>query len=244
MELITAFDFPFSAIGAVHVENVITRYRPIAVTDTVRATVRAENLREHRKGLLVDVSTELAVGNETAWQQVTTFLHQQRTSLSDEPKPEPPKQPKLPPPNTILRISPDGSASTPPSGRPQSHPHQQARGETVRLPTVIAHGMFSAAAVLANIEGSCPTGFATRSSSASLSSRRPPRACGSTAPATAGISRCAMSARDIPIDGHGPAAAITPSLRPDRTPAGIRDLRAESLEVRRCRSPSARARTG
>ena len=57
MELITAFDFPFSAIGAVHVQNVITRYRPIAVTDTVRATVRAENLREHRKGLLVDVST-------------------------------------------------------------------------------------------------------------------------------------------------------------------------------------------
>ena len=106
MELITGFDFPFSAMGAVHVENSITAHRPISVSDTVGIRVHAENLREHRKGLLVDVLTDVHVGNETAWQQVTTFLHQQRTSLSDEPKPEPPPQPKLPPPNAILRITP------------------------------------------------------------------------------------------------------------------------------------------
>ncbi len=157
MELITAFDFPFSAIGAVHVENVITRYRPIAVTDTVRATVRAENLREHRKGLLVDVITELAVGNETAWQQVTTFLHQQRTGLSDEPKPEPPKQPTLPPPNTILRISPGRIRQYAAVGGDRNPIHTSRVGAKLfGFPTVIAHGMFSAAAVLANIEGQLP----------------------------------------------------------------------------------------
>jgi hypothetical protein len=64
MELITGFDFPFSAIGAVHVENVIDQYRPIAVSDTVGVRVHAQNLREHRKGLLVDVVTEVNVGNE------------------------------------------------------------------------------------------------------------------------------------------------------------------------------------
>ncbi len=108
MALITGFDFPFAAMGAVHVENEITRYRPIAVTDTVNLKVHAENLREHRKGLLVDVVADIHVGNERAWHQVTTFLHQQRTSLSGGPKAEPPKRPKLPPPNTILRISPPG----------------------------------------------------------------------------------------------------------------------------------------
>ncbi|PRC62712.1 dehydratase, partial [Mycobacterium sp. ITM-2017-0098] len=67
---------------------------------------RADNMREHRRGLLVDILTDVKVGNELAWQQVTTFLHQQRTSLSDEPKAAPQKQPKLPPPNAILRITP------------------------------------------------------------------------------------------------------------------------------------------
>jgi hypothetical protein len=62
MSLVTGFDFPFAAMGAVHTENHITQYKPIAVTDTVGVTVHAENLREHRKGLLVDVVTEVNVG--------------------------------------------------------------------------------------------------------------------------------------------------------------------------------------
>lgn len=106
MSLVTGFDFPFSAMGSVHTENQITQYRPIAVTDTVGVKVHAENLREHRKGLLVDLVTDVSVGNEPAWHQVTTFLHQQRTSLSGEPKPPPQKQPKLPPPSAVLRITP------------------------------------------------------------------------------------------------------------------------------------------
>ena len=35
MSLVTGFDFPFAAMGSVHIENHITQYRPIAVTDTV-----------------------------------------------------------------------------------------------------------------------------------------------------------------------------------------------------------------
>lgn len=157
MALLTAFDFPFPAMGAVHVENNITRYRPIAVTDTVGVTVHAENLREHRKGLLVDLVTDVHVGNDLAWHQVATFLHQQRTALSGEPKPEPPKQPKLPPPNAILRISP-GQIRRYASVSGDHNPiHTNAVGAKLfGFPTVIAHGMFSAAAVLANIEGQLP----------------------------------------------------------------------------------------
>src|SRR3954453_14611611 len=99
ISLVTGFDFPFAAMGSVHIENHITQYRPIGVTDTVGVAVHAENLREHRKGLLVDIVTDIKVGNDTAWHQVTTFLHQQKTSLSDEPKPPQEKQSKLGPPN-------------------------------------------------------------------------------------------------------------------------------------------------
>src|ERR1700759_2228371 len=106
MSLVSGFDFPFAAMGSVHIENEITQHHPIRVTDTVNIATHAENLREHRKGLLVDILTDVSVGNEVAWHQVTTFLHQQRTSLSDEPKPPSQKQPKLPPPSTVLRITP------------------------------------------------------------------------------------------------------------------------------------------
>jgi acyl dehydratase len=157
MSLVSGFDFPFPAMGSVHIENHIIQYKPIAVTDTVGVQVHAENLREHRKGLLVDLVTDINVGNDTAWHQVTTFLHQQRTSLSGEPKPEPKKQPKLPPPNSVLRITPGQIRRYASVGGDHNPIHTSPIGAKLfGFPTVIAHGMFSAAAVLGNIEGQLP----------------------------------------------------------------------------------------
>jgi acyl dehydratase len=157
MSLVTGFDFPFAAMGSVHIENHITQYRPIKVTDTVNIAVHAENLREHRRGLLVDLVTDVSVGNEVAWHQVTTFLHQQRTSLSDEPKPPPQKQPKLPPPNAILRITPGQIRRYAAVGGDHNPIHTNpVAAKLFGFPTVIAHGMFSAAAVLANLEAGLP----------------------------------------------------------------------------------------
>jgi acyl dehydratase len=157
MSLVSGFDFPFAAMGSVHLENAITQYRPIRVTDTVSIAVHAENLREHRKGLLVDVVTDVSVGNDVAWHQVTTFLHQQRTSLSDEPKPPPQKQPKLPAPKAILRISPGQIRRYAAVGGDHNPIHTSSVGAKLfGFPSAIAHGMFSAAAVLANLEASLP----------------------------------------------------------------------------------------
>lgn len=157
MELLTGFDFPFTALGAVHVENHITALRPIAVTDTLAVRVRAQNLREHRKGLLVDFLSDVSVGNDVAWQQVSTFLHQQRTSLSDEPKPEPAPPQKLPPPSAVLRITAGQIRRYAAVSGDQNPIHTSSVGARLfGFPTAIAHGMFSAAAVLANISGQLP----------------------------------------------------------------------------------------
>ena len=157
MELVTGFDFPFAAVGAVHMENRITRYRPIAVTDTVSVCAHAENLREHRKGLLVDVISRVSVGTDPAWDQVTTFLHQQRTSLSGEPKPQPQQALKLPPPSTIVGITQRQIRRYASIGADHNPIHTSLLGAKVfGFPRPIAHGMFSAAAVLANIEGQLP----------------------------------------------------------------------------------------
>ena len=157
MALVTGFDFPFAAMGSVHVENHIEQYRPILVTDSVSVRVHAENLREHRRGLLVDVVTDINVGNERAWHQVTTFLNQQKTSLSDEPKPPPQKQPKLGPPNAVLRITPGQIRHYASVGGDHNPIHTNPlAAKLFGFPTAIAHGMFTAAAVLANIEGQLP----------------------------------------------------------------------------------------
>lgn len=157
MALLTGFDFPFPAMGAVHVENDITAHRPISVTDTLSIKVRAANLREHRKGLLVDFISDVSVGNEKAWHQVSTFLHQQRTSLSDEPKPPPGPQPKLGAPNGVLRITPGRIRRYAAVSGDRNPIHTSSVGARLfGFSAPIAHGMFSAAAVLANIDGQLP----------------------------------------------------------------------------------------
>lgn len=157
MSLATSFDFPFAAMGSVHTENHITQYRPITVSDALDVSVHAENLREHRKGLLVDVVTDVNVGNDTVWHQVTTFLHQQKTSLSDEPRTEPKKQPKLPPPNAILKITPGQIRHYASVSGDHNPIHTSSIGAKLfGFPTAIAHGMFSAAAVLGNVEAQVP----------------------------------------------------------------------------------------
>ncbi|MBS9533321.1 dehydratase [Mycobacterium sp. M1] len=157
MSLVTDFDFPFAAMGSVHIENRITRHRQISVTDVVDVAVHAENLREHRKGLLVDIITDIHVGNDLAWHQVTTFLHQQRTSLSGEPKAPPAKQPKLGPPQAVLRVTPGQIKRYASAGGDHNPIHTSSVGAKLfGFPTVIAHGMYSAATVLANIEGTLP----------------------------------------------------------------------------------------
>lgn len=104
MKMMVSKGFPFAAIGSVHAENVIEQLRPISVTEPLDLRVHAENMREHRKGLLVDLVTVVNVGRETVWRQTSTFLHQQRTSLSGEPKSEP-KAEEIPAvPTSTLRV--------------------------------------------------------------------------------------------------------------------------------------------
>jgi acyl dehydratase len=77
--------------------------------------------------------------------------------LSDEPKPPPQKPPKLGPPNAVLSITPGQIRHYASVGGDHNPIHTNAiAAKLFGFPTVIAHGMFSAAAVLANIEGQLP----------------------------------------------------------------------------------------
>ncbi|WP_064256140.1 MaoC/PaaZ C-terminal domain-containing protein [Rhodococcus sp. D-6] len=157
MKLMVSKGFPFAAVGSVHAENVIEQFRPISVTEPLDIAVHAENMREHRKGLLVDLVSEVNVGRELVWRQTSTFLHQQRTSLSGQPKPEP-KEEEIPPvPTSTLRVDQkviDRYAAV--SGDRNPIHVSPLGAKAFGFPKTIAHGMWSAAATLSAVEGRIP----------------------------------------------------------------------------------------
>lgn len=157
MEVMVAGDFPFGAVGSVHAENRIERLREIAVDEPLTIETHAENLREHRKGMLVDVVSKFFVGRELVATQTGTFLKQQRTSLSDEPRGPAPKDTTPPPPDRVLSVD---------LGRIRRYAAASGDRNPIHMANVsaklfgfskaIAHGMWSAAAAIANVEAQLP----------------------------------------------------------------------------------------
>lgn len=157
MKLVVQRDFPFVAVGAVHAENLIERARAISVSEPLDIRAHVENLREHPKGLLVDAISEISVGREQVWRQVTTFLHQQRTSLSDGPKPEPKPEEVPPPPLRTFRVDQQTINRYAAASGDRNPIHTSALGaKAFGFPRSIAHGMWSAAAILGVVEGRVP----------------------------------------------------------------------------------------
>lgn len=157
MKLVVQRDFPFVAVGAVHAENLIERTRNISVSEPLDIHAHIENLREHPKGLLVDAVSEIKVGRGLVWRQVTTFLHQQRTSLSGGPKPEPKPEEVPPPPLRTLRVDQKMINRYAAASGDHNPIHTSALGaKAFGFPRPIAHGMWSAAAVLGAVEGRIP----------------------------------------------------------------------------------------
>ncbi|MEE2035129.1 MaoC/PaaZ C-terminal domain-containing protein [Rhodococcus chondri] len=157
MKLMVSKDFPFAAVGSVHAENVIEQLRPISLSEPLDVRVHAENMREHRKGLLVDLVSVVNVGRETVWRQTSTFLHQQRTSLSGQPKTEPEPEEIPPVPTSTLRVDQkiiDRYAAISGDRNPIHVSTLGAKAFGFSKP--IAHGMWSAAAALRAVEGRIP----------------------------------------------------------------------------------------
>ncbi|MGC5247190.1 MaoC/PaaZ C-terminal domain-containing protein [Gordonia sp. DT219] len=157
MKIMTDGDFPFGAVGSVHVENSIHRLRPIGLDEPLTIESHAENLREHRKGMLVDMVSEISVGTELVTRQVATFLKQQRTSLSDEPRGPQPREQAPPPPDAILAVNLGRIREYAAASGDRNPIHMgDLTAKAFGFPKAIAHGMWSAAAAVANIEAQLP----------------------------------------------------------------------------------------
>lgn len=158
MDLFLSDDFPAAAVGSVHVENTITRRRRVEPGEKLTLRTSVGNLREHRKGMLIDFTTEFtdASGASVA-SEVSTMLIQQRTSLSGEPSGPAPKEGRPGAPDALL--SADGAlirhyASV---GGDRNPIHMSPLGgKAFGFPSSIAHGGWTAAAMLRVVEGHVP----------------------------------------------------------------------------------------
>ncbi len=88
IHLLTQKDFPYIPVGMVHLYNRIRRYRKISKNAVVDLHVYADNLREHRSGMLMDLITKVYENGDLVWEQSSSMLHRQKTSLSGTASPQ------------------------------------------------------------------------------------------------------------------------------------------------------------
>lgn len=82
MALMTQGDFPFGAVGLVHVANGIRQARPIGVTERLEVRVSAGELKPHPKGKTFALLTKVLAGGHTVWESESTNLRRGKGSDS------------------------------------------------------------------------------------------------------------------------------------------------------------------
>ena len=162
--LLSAPDSPFSLAGMVHVTNSMTLYRPVSVGERLRLSSSYGPLREHRRGVLVDMVGEAYVGDELVWRGVSAYLVRGETLPGMLPEGQPDGV-HLP---TEVDVEADAVWRLPANlGRRHAsvsgdiNPiHTSALGGKVfGFPRAIIHGMWTHARVLAALEPRLPDAY-------------------------------------------------------------------------------------
>ena len=112
LELMTSPEFPFPAIGSVHLENTITAHRAIEVGEALEVTVTVRGPRPHPKGALVDFVTEVRGSEHVAWESVSTYLRR-GASAAGEPGAPTSRCPTRSPAGSTGGCRPTSGAATP-----------------------------------------------------------------------------------------------------------------------------------
>ena len=154
MEIMTASDFPFPAIGTVHLENSITQHRPIGLDEQLQVTAYAEQLRPHAKGQVFDMVTRVHSRAELVWEETSTFLRRGRGS---DDAPGGAVFPEAPPTGTTWRLPGDlGRRYAAVSGDHNPIHLYGLSAKALGFPRQIAHGMWSMARCVGALENRLP----------------------------------------------------------------------------------------
>lgn len=167
IKVMAARDFPFPAVGVVHLSNRIEQKRPLRVDERCDIAVHAENLRPHRKGLVIDMVTTYSVDGEEIWRQTSVFLGQGAKFTKDTPRqvrtrPEAERFLDFPgdevgTPTATLRFSPESTRVYAAASGDKNPIHVSTVGAKLfGFPAPIAHGMYTHARMLSVLDGTLP----------------------------------------------------------------------------------------
>ncbi|WP_152649259.1 MaoC/PaaZ C-terminal domain-containing protein [Demequina flava] len=152
-------DSTIRLMGAVHVANRMTMLRPVSVSERLTIGVRADNVRPHRRGALVDLVADIRSGDETVWDGVSTYLASGMTAPGDAPdgSHEP-----------FEAVTPHARWRVPArtakdyrrvSGDPNPIHTNRLAAKAFGFPRPIVHGMWTHARALAALEGSLGSSY-------------------------------------------------------------------------------------
>jgi len=158
LRLMTEPTFPFPAIGMVHIYNKITVHRPLLLSETFAIKVSAQPLVDHPRGRAATIITTVSVAGEVVWEEISTNLRIGRSN-DDATAPSVDSAADLPfaaewklPADLGRRYAAVSGDYNP------IHIH----GLTAKLfgfPTAIAHGMWTKARCLAQLEPELPDAY-------------------------------------------------------------------------------------
>ncbi|MFC4784821.1 MaoC family dehydratase [Nocardioides sp. MAHUQ-72] len=160
MSIMSDSSFPFPAIGTVHLENAVTQHRPVALTERLQVTARAENLRAHAKGRVFDMVTTVHSAGELVWEETSTFLRRGApTGSGDDPAigEAGSSFPEAPPTGIVWKLPADlGRRYAAVSGDHNPIHLYPLTARALGFPRQIAHGMWSKARCVAMLENRLP----------------------------------------------------------------------------------------
>jgi acyl dehydratase len=162
MAVMSDGSFPFGAVGLVHVENSITQKRPIGIDEEMTIRVRPTKLQPHPKGKTFSLETEVLVDGEVVWESTSTMLRR-GSSNGDAAKKggkgfesldaDAPSSAEWKLPGDLGRRYAGVSGD-----RNPIHMHSLT-AKPLGFPGAIAHGMWSKARALAQLESELPDNF-------------------------------------------------------------------------------------
>jgi acyl dehydratase len=160
MSLMAEEDFPFGAVGLVHIANEITQHRAIRLGETMEIRVSATPLAPHPKGRQFAFVTEARVGEELVWESRSTTLR--RGSGGDESAADKPGAfestdfEALPAAAEWKLDAGLGRRYGAVSGDRNPIHMSEWTAKPLGFPKAIAHGMWTKARALAALEGDTP----------------------------------------------------------------------------------------